>query len=84
MQRFMHYVDKTRQEEQGREKQLEDFINDEVETQWKKKDAKKRKEKEVRQKHLNHVLKTREEQIRDRGKSFYYLLDHVLFQSEFD
>jgi len=66
MQRFMHYVEKTRKEESDKDKLINELINDDVEEQWKKKDERKKMEKVARKTLLNNVLKTREIQIRER------------------
>ena len=67
MQRFMHYVDKTRHDEMEREKQIEYMINEAVNEQWKKKDERKKMEKQARKILMDNVLQTRQGQIKDRG-----------------
>ena len=67
MQRFMHYVDKTRKDNEQRDKEIECLINQDIEEQWKKKDARKRLEKEARGALLQNVLETREIQRKERG-----------------
>lgn len=67
MQRFMHYVEKSRHEEAERDKQVEQLVNEEVEKQWQKKDTRKRMERDARKVLLHNVLQTREIQIQERG-----------------
>ena len=67
MQRFMHYVDKTRRADEQREKDVENLINEEVEKQWQKKDARKRLEREARKALMQNVMDTRERQRKERG-----------------
>ena len=64
----MHYVEMTRKQEKEREKALEKLVNEEVEAQWARKDAKKALEKEARQALMSNVLQTRKQQIEVRGK----------------
>ena len=70
MQRFMHYVDKTRHDEMEREKQIEYMINEAVNEQWKKKDERKKMEKQARKILMDNVLQTRQVQIKDRGLKY--------------
>ena len=67
MQRFMHYVDKTRRADEERERSLETLINEQVENQWERKDARKRLEKEARKALMHDVIATREKQRQERG-----------------
>lgn len=67
MQRFMHYVEKTRKEQEEEDRKLEDLVNKEVQKKWREKDARVKMEKEARKVLLENVLKTREEQIKERG-----------------
>ena len=67
MQRFMHYVDKTRRADEERERSLETLINEQVENQWERKDARKRLEKEARKALMHDVIATREKQMQERG-----------------
>ena len=69
MQRFMHYVSKTRREAEEEEARREALVDKEVEEKWKEKDARMKVEKQARQTLLNNVLTTREEQMRERGES---------------
>ena len=71
MQRFMHYVDKTRHDEMEREKQIEYMINEAVNEQWKKKDERKKMEKRARKILMDNVLQTRQVQIKDRGLKYF-------------
>merc|ERR1712080_684531 len=66
MQRFMHYVSKTRKQEQEEEKKLERLIDKEVQEKWREKDARIKLEKEARRTLMEHVMKTREKQIKER------------------
>lgn len=68
MQRFMHYVNKTRRADEERERSLESLINEQVENQWERKDARKRLEKEARKALMVDVMATREKQRQERGK----------------
>jgi len=68
MQRFMHYVEKTRKEQEEEDRKLEDLVNKEVQKKWREKDARVKMEKEARKVLLENVLKTREEQIKERGE----------------
>jgi len=68
MQRFMHYVGKTRTHAQHEEKELEVLINKEVQEKWKEKDARVKLEKKARKVLMENVLKTREDQIKERGE----------------
>ena len=70
MQRFMHYVSKTRKIEEEEEKKLEELINTEVQNKWREKDTRIKLEKKARKALMENVLKTREEQIKERGNSF--------------
>jgi len=66
MQRFMHYVAKTRSEAEEEEHRLEHLINNEVQDKWKEKDARMKLEKKARRTLMENVLKTREQQIKER------------------
>ena len=63
----MHYVEMTRKEEKDREDKFDQLVNEEVEKQYARRDAKKKKEEEARNTLLHNVLQTRREQIRERG-----------------
>ena len=67
MQRFMHYVDRTRRADEERERGLENLVNEEVEKQWERKDARKRLEKDARKALMTNVMATREKQRQERG-----------------
>lgn len=77
MQRFMHYVEKTRRADEERDKEVERLVNQNVEEQWKKKDARKRLEKEARKALMQNVLQTRELQRKERGILIENILLHV-------
>jgi len=66
MQRFMHYVSQTRAEDKEEEQRLEELINEEVQEAWRKKNARIKLEKQARKTILEDVLKTREQQIKER------------------
>jgi len=66
MQRFMHYVAKTRKEQEIQDKQLEDLVSEEVQKKWREKDEKKKLEKQARKMLMENVMKIREEQIKER------------------
>jgi len=66
MQRFMHYVAKTRKEASVEEHRLETLINEEVQQAWREKDARIKLEKTARKALMEDVLRTREQQIKER------------------
>jgi len=70
MQRFMHYVNKTRRADEERERSLESLVNEQVENQWERKDARKRLEKEARKALMVDVMATREKQRQEREDIF--------------
>lgn len=68
-----------RKEEKDRENQLERVVNEEVEKQWAKRIAQYQMEKNARKKLMDTVMKTREQQIEDRGRgSFMSFGDYIL------
>lgn len=69
MQRFMHYVSKTRKEDEEQEIKLEKLIDKEVQGKWREKDARIALEKKARKTLMEDVLKTREQQIKEREKA---------------
>ena len=71
MQRFMHYVSKTRRADEQRERSLEALINEQVENQWERKDSRKKLEKDARKALMQDVMATREKQRQERGKSLH-------------
>ena len=64
----MHYVEMNRKEEKDREDRFAKLVNNEIEKQYARRDAKKEKEKEARHALLQNVLETRREQIIERGR----------------
>ena len=56
-----------REEEEKREKELDDMVSAEVEKQWKQRLAQWRKEKEARRKLVNDVMETRKKQIQEKS-----------------
>jgi len=66
MQRFMHYVAKTRKEAKLEERRLEGLISEEVQQAWREKDARIKLEKTARKALMEDVLRTREQQIKER------------------
>jgi len=69
MQRFMHYVERTRLADEERERELEGLVHEEVEKQWERNDARKRLEKEARKALMTDVMATREKQRQERGRT---------------
>ena len=56
-----------KEEEEKREKELDDMVSAEVEKQWKQRLAQWRKEKEARRKLVNDVMETRKKQIQEKS-----------------
>ena len=65
---FMQYCAMNRKEEEEREKELERLVNDEVEKKWAQTIKQHQLERDARKKLLANVMKTREQQIEERGK----------------
>jgi len=82
MQRFMHYMARTRKEAAEEEQRLEGLINTEVEDKWKEKDARIKLEKKARKTLMENVLKTREQQIKEREQMMANEQDAALRERE--
>ena len=72
--RFMQYCAMNRKEHEEREKELEQLVNEEVEKKWAQTMQQYKLERDARKKLLANVMKTREQQIEERGKFIDYTL----------
>lgn len=65
---YRDYLERQAQEEEKREKELNDIVNSEVQKQWAKRVQQWKMEREARKKLMQDVLETRKKQIQDRCK----------------
>lgn len=66
MLRYQEHLEAVCREEERRERELEEMLNSEVEKMWQKRVQQWKKEREARNKLMIDVLKSREEQIKER------------------